>query len=79
MVMPASGYGNYLYIWKIPSKLHYGFYALLGHTMLNIQIFWVSVFYQVRFFDPWQTCAQEYACHMKIDAFLILSGRLHYL
>ncbi len=51
----------------------------LGHTMLNILIFLVSVFYKVRFFDPGQTCAQEYACHMKIDADLILSAHLHYL
>ena len=48
-------------------------------SWFNILIFLVSIFYQVRFFDLWQTCAQEYACHMKIDADLILSAHLHYL
>ena len=41
-------------------------------------MFLVLVFYQTHFCDPFQTCVQEYARYIRIDAFLYLNAYHHY-
>jgi len=42
-------------------------------------MFFVLVFYQTRFFFPYQICVQEYVTYKRIAAYLFLIASLRYL